>query len=61
MRSTSYKEGAERTVFKVTVVSCANDMEELRSTVEMIPRNIPEIRHMILANNDGDSDADDYE
>ena len=48
--------------FKVTVVSCANDMEELRSTVEMIPRNIPEIsRHMILANNDGDSDADDYE
>ena len=40
----------------------ANDMEELRSTVEMIPRNIPEIsRHMILANNDGDSDADDYE
>ena len=48
-------------VFKVTVVSCANDMEELRSTVEMIPRNIPEIRHMILANNDGDCDADDYE
>jgi len=48
--------------FKVTVVSCTNDMEELRSTVEMIPRNIPEIsRHMILANNDGDSDADDYE
>ena len=48
-------------MFKVTVVSCANDMEELRSTVEMIPRNIPEIRHMILANNDGDCDADDYE
>jgi len=34
--------------FKVTVVPCSANMEKLRSTVEMVPREIPAIRRLVV-------------